>query len=178
MKAKSPNREHAFAGSKFFFGTVCFVCACATICFVANHLGSRSEPPRRLWTPVIIEANGNETILPESRQLEFWTPSAKTVEYLHMENGEVINTEKWEIISNDDTVLEFGDLLRTNLSILGYRRVEVLGQGRTGFKPGWWWTVNVLTNYSAGDLGRAYQDFWKPHQPVFVEIIDNRGRED
>ena len=73
---------------------------------------------RRLWTPDLIQTNGTETVLGESRQLEFWTPSAKTKDYLHMENGQVVPTETWEAISNEDAVLQFGTMLHTNLSVL------------------------------------------------------------
>lgn len=178
MKINSQKRNRASGSSKFILVCACFVCACATLCFVVNRLGSQSQPPRRLWSPVVVAADGSENVLPDSRQLEFWTPSVKTADYLHKENSEVIDTEKWEVISNEDVVVQFGTLLRSNLSVLGYRRVEVWGQGRTGLKPGWWWTVNVLTNFSAKELGHEYQDFWKPHQAIFVEIIDNRGRDD
>jgi hypothetical protein len=35
--------------------------------------------------------------------------------------------------------------------------------------------MNVFTNYSVVDLARSYQTFWKAPQPVFIEVIDNRG---
>jgi hypothetical protein len=110
--------------------------------------------------------------------LEFWTPSAKTKDYLHTEKGAVVPTEQWEVISNDSVVEQFGQVLHTNSYILGYRRVEVWGQGQTTYKPGWWWTVNVFTNYTANDLARTYNDFWQSHQVLFVEVIDNRGIDD
>ena len=62
--------------------------------------------------------------------------------------------------------------------MFGYRRVEEWGQGRTSYKPGWWWTVSVTTNYSVNDLAYVYQAFWKSGQAVRVEVIDNRGSED
>jgi hypothetical protein len=110
--------------------------------------------------------------------MEFWTPSAKTKDYLSKANGEVAAPDQWQVIPTDDTVLQFGSILHSNKNVLGYRRVEVWGHGRTTFKPGWWWTLNVLTNYSEADLGHAYEDFWKSHQAVFIEVIDNRGRID
>ncbi len=154
--------------------TVCCICICATIAFVAWLFASRPVP-RRLWEPVLVETNGAFTILGDSRQLEFWTPSAKTKDYLHTEDGQVVPTEMWEAISNDDPVVQFGLVLHKNMSVLGYRRVEVWGQGRTVYKPGWWWTVNVFTNYTAEDLTKVYEQFWKSHQVLFVEVIDNRG---
>ncbi|HSY42517.1 MAG TPA: hypothetical protein VK811_01310 [Candidatus Acidoferrum sp.] len=160
------------------FATIRCVFICATIVLIVYLFIPHTEAPRRLWKPVLIDTNGTTMILPESRQLEFWTPSAKTKNYLHTEKGQVVPTEAWEVISNDDVVQQFGSILHTNSFILGYRRVEVWGQGQTTYKPGWWWTVNVFTNYTATDLARTYDDFWQSHQVLFVEVIDNRGSED
>ena len=129
---------------------VCCACVCATIAFIAYLvLSPKHTPPPRLWLPVVVATNGNgATLTSETRQMEFWTPSAKTGEYLAKEGGEVVPGEKWQIISNDDSVIQFGMMLHTNQNVLGYRRVEVWGQGRTGFKPGWWWTMNVPSGAS------------------------------
>lgn len=176
MSERFRNKEAAFANPSSLFGTISIVAICVTVGFVTYLLVGNSEPPRRLWSPVVIEANGNETILGETRQMEFWTPSVKTRQYLAPVGGEIAPSDQWQVISNDDTILAFGTVLHTNKNVLGYRRVEVWGHGSTTFKTGWWWTVNVLTNYTVGDLGHAYQDFWKPRHPVFIEVIDNRGR--
>jgi hypothetical protein len=122
-----------------------------------------------------VETNGNQGILGETRQMEFWTPSVKTKDYLRKYHDAVDGLDKWQVIPSDDMVAQFGSLLHSNQSVLGYRRVEVWGQGRTSYKPGWWWTMNVLTNYSVGDLAQAYRGFWKAPQPLLVEVIDNRG---
>jgi hypothetical protein len=124
---------------------------------------------------VVVETNGCETILGETRQMEFWTPSARTKDYLLKKDGEISDKEKWEVIPDDDVAIQFGKLLNSNLNVLGYRRFEVWGRGRTGFKPGWWWTMNVSTNYSPKDLARDYHSFWNSPQTLFVEVIDNRG---
>lgn len=158
-------------------GVLGCIIICTAIVLIAFIFVPRAEPPRRLWTPVLAETNGDETILPESRQLEFWTPSAKTKNYLHQENGKAVPTEMWEVLSNDDANAQFGNLLHSNSSVIGYRRVEAWGQGRTTFKPGWWWTLNVFTNYTAADLSQTYEAFWQSHQALFVEVIDNRGGE-
>jgi hypothetical protein len=160
-------------------GALLLVSWCALIAVIACLVASKhSVPARRLWMPVVVETNGNETVLGETRQMEFWTPSAGTKDYLHKDGGEVDPKDKWQVIPGDDTVLQFGFLLHSNVNVLGYRRVEVWGQGRSNFKPGWWWTMNVFTNYSVGDLAHTYQEFWKSSQPVFVEVIDNRGSEE
>jgi hypothetical protein len=178
MSERFQRTEAAFANPKTLFGAICIVCICATVGFVAYLAVGNNQPPRKLWSPVVIEANGNQTVLGETRQLEFWTPSIETKDYLAKPGAEIAPTDQWQVISNNDTILAFGTLLHSNTSVLGYRRVEVWGHGSTGFKPGWWWTLNVLTNYTAGDLGQAYQDFWKSRHPVFIEVIDNRGRDE
>jgi hypothetical protein len=175
MRVPLKNLEGGYAQSGVG-GIICCLCICATIAFVAYHFAGHGEGSRRLWSPTVVEPNGRTTSLGDSRQLEFWTPSARTRDYLTGKDGEVAPTDLWQVISNDDAVLQFGSVLHSNQNVLGYRRIEVFGQGRTGFKAGWWWTLNVLTNYSEQDLGRAYEGFWKSHQVVFVEVIDNRGR--
>jgi hypothetical protein len=174
MNEPSKKNEEGSAAPAVMFSTVSVICICATIAFVA-YLNSPRPEARRLWKPLLIDTNGNSITLPESRQLEFWTPSAKTKDYLHTEKGEVVPTETWQALSNDDPVMQFGNVLHTNSYVLGYRRVEAWGQGTTIYKPGWWWTVNVYTNYTANDLARTYESFWKSHQVVFIEEIDNRG---
>ena len=176
MSEPSPKNEGVCACPNRLFGMVCCVCVCATIAYIAYLVASPpSGLPRRLWVPVLVETNGYQVTLGEIRQIQFWTPSAKTKDYLRKEGGEVGYRQKWEVLSNDDAELEFSTMLRSNRAVLGYRRVEVWGQGRTGFKPGWWWTMSVLTNYSVGDLSRTYEGFWKSGQPVYVEVVDNRG---
>ncbi len=175
MPESSQNTEHASAG---VLGLICCIAICATVCYVAFRFTPSSGPVRKLWSPIVVETNGNENILADTRQLEFWTPSTKTQNFLHKENDEVVPKEKWEIVSSEDAIMQFGNMLRTNQNVLGYRREEVFGQGRTSFKPGWWWTVTVLTNYTAGDFQKTYEAFWKSSSPVFVEVIDNRGRTD
>jgi hypothetical protein len=179
MNKPVPNKESAFGCPNTFCGTASCLFICATIAFIAWVIASNHPaPPPRLWMPIVVDAKGNQTILGETRQMEFWTPSAETKDYLHTENGDVVDSEKWQVISNDDVVVQFGAMLHSNQDILGYRRVEAWGQGRTSYKPGWWWTLNVYTNYSVVDLAQAYQKFWKQSQPVFIEVIDNRGSND
>jgi hypothetical protein len=157
-------------------GTLSCALICATIAFIAYLVISPgSGPMRRLWIPIVIETNGNTTVLGETRQLEFWTPSAKTKDYLRKEGGDVNDKEKWQMIPSDDLVEQFGLVVHSNQNVFGYRRVEVWGQGRTSFKPGWWWTMNVTTNYSVKDLAGTYQKYWKSPQSVLIEVVDNRG---
>jgi len=179
MNTQPQKSTGAFACPKTLCGTLSCVIICATIAFIACLVISpRSGPSRRLWIPVVIETNGNETVLGETRQMEFWTPSVKTKDYLAKHAGEVSDREKWEIIQSDEAVIQFGIILHTNDNVFGYRRVEEWGQGRTGYKPGWWWTMNVATNFTAGELAHTYREYWKSTQPMLIEVIDNRGSGD
>jgi hypothetical protein len=176
MSEQPEKNASTFACPRTLCGALPCAFVCATIAFIAYLvLSPHAEPMRRLWLPVVVETNGNQTVLGETRQLEFWTPSVKTKDYLHKEGGEVVDKEKWQIIPSDDTVAQFGRELHSTQDVIGYRRVEEWGQGRTIFKPGWWWTMTVTTNYSVVDLTRIYQKFWKSPQAVLIEVIDNRG---
>ena len=175
MSEHSHKKEDAPACAKKFCCGCCLI-VCATIAFIAwLVISPKSVQSRRLWMPVVVETNGNQTVMGETRQMEFWTPSAKTKDYLPKEGGKIGDKDKWQVLPNDDAVMQFGLLLHSNMNVLGYRRVEVWGQGRSNFKAGWWWTMNVFTNYSVVELAHTYQTFWKAPQPVFVEVIDNRG---
>ncbi len=180
MSEPSQKNEGASACRGKLSSTACCLIVCATAAFIAwLVISPKSAPPRRLWIATVVATNGNHgTLMAETRRMEFWTPSAKTKDYLRKKDGEVDDNDKWQVIASDDAVLQFGMLLHSNQNVLGYRRVEEWGQGRTDFKPGWWWTMNVYTDYTAVDLAHAYQNFWKTPQPVFVEVIDNRGSDE
>ncbi|HEY1662888.1 MAG TPA: hypothetical protein VGI03_10755 [Verrucomicrobiae bacterium] len=175
MNEQSQKNEGASCCSSKLCGLVRCLVIGAVVATLTYFLVARSEPPRRLWLPVLVQANGSQTILGDTRQLEFWTPSLKTKDYLHADTNGVVASEQWEALSNNDAVVQFGALLHSNANVLGYRRVEDWGQGQTNFKPGWWWTVNVFSNYSVVDFGNVYQAYWKSSSPVFVEVIDSRG---
>jgi hypothetical protein len=176
MSDQPETNAGTFACPRTLWGALSCAFVCAMIAFIAYLVVTpHSEPTRRLWLPVVVESNGNQMILGETRQIEFWTPSVRTKDYLHKDGGEVADKDKWQIIPSDDAVLQFGQVLHSNMDVFGYRRVEEWGQGRSNFKPGWWWTMNVTTNYSASDLAHIYQKFWKSPQAVLVEVIDNRG---
>src|SRR5271157_5946901 len=83
---------------------ICAVIAVGTYLVVSQH----PEPSRRLWMPVVVETNGNQTVLGETRQMEFWTPSMKTKDYLGKNGAEVGEQEKWQMIPSDDIVTQFG----------------------------------------------------------------------
>ncbi len=160
------------------WGMLPYAFVCATIVLVVYFLAPHATPARRLWVPIVVEKNGSQTSMGETRQMHFWTPSARTREYMRKSGSAGPDSSSWQAIASDEPVMQFGMLLHSNANVFGYRRTEVWGHGRTVFKPGWWWTVNVTTNYSVVDLGNAYQSFWKCSSPVFIEVVDNRGSEE
>jgi len=163
-----------------FWSTLTVALVCATVAFLVFQYRqtSATPPAQRLWTPVVLTPEGGETALqPATRRLDFWTPSARTKDYLAREGGAVRERDKWEILTSDEAVQQFGTLLRTNSNVLGYRRAEVWGHGRTSLKPGWWWNMTVTTNYTVQNLMQAYRGFWKSSNAVFVEVVENPGSE-
>jgi len=159
------------------WGTLPYAFVCATIVLVAYLLAPHAAPARRLWLPVVVEKDGSQTLMGESRQMSFWTPSARTRDYMTKNGGTVPESSSWQAIASDEPVIQFGTLLHSDPDVFGFRRTEVWGRGRSVFKPGWWWTVNVTTNYAVAELGKAYQSFWHCSSPVFIEVVDNRGSE-
>jgi hypothetical protein len=172
---ETPARGHGSSNKSG--GVLPWVLVCATVAclgYVAFSMRP-AAPARRLWLPVVVETNDSTSILGDTRQLEFWTPSVKTKDYLSTNGGGYSDREKWQVLASDDKVNDFGTMLHSNISVFGYRRVEEWGQGRTTFKPGWWWTMNVGTNFTVVDFAKAYRQFWNSPQALFVEVIDNRG---
>jgi len=167
----------SIAYPRTFWGTLPFGFGCAAIVLVVYFLTPRNAPPRRLWLPTVVDTNGAQAVLAESQQMNFWTPSVHTKDYLSAASTQPADPDRWQVLPNDDQVIQFGKLLHSNSNVLGYRRTEVWGHGRSVFKPGWWWTVNVYTNFSVAEMGQAYQRFWKCSGPVFIEAVQNRGSE-
>lgn len=161
--------------SRTFWGTLQVLIICATVVLVVYFHAPHTAAPRRLWVPAVVEKNGSVTTLAETRQMHFWTPSAETKDYLPKISNSIAAQDKWQVISNDDMVVQFGNLLHSNKDVLGYRRYVVWGHGRSVFKPGWWWTVNVFTNFSPAEMGQTYQNYWKCGAPVMIEVVENRG---
>jgi hypothetical protein len=175
-------RLHAAAAAtaKTFWGFLSIVVICATLGFATYKFAptKNTAPLRRFWTPLIVNNLNVEMIVPDTLKLEFWTPSSKTKDYLTRDPKSGGETNRsWEIIESEDRVTQFGEYLRKDVAVVGYRRTEVWGHGRTGLKPGWWWSITVQTNYPATKLAKVYREFWKTPSSVFVEVIDNRGHD-
>lgn len=168
----------AAAAPKTLWGFLSIVVICATLGFGIYRLapGKKSAPPRRLWTPLIVNNLDNAMVVPDTLRIEFWTPSSKTKDFLAREPKDAANTNRnWEIIESEEPISRFGEALRKDTDVVGYRRTEVWGHGRTALKPGWWWSITVRTNYPVAKLAKTYRDFWQTSSSVFVEVIDNRG---
>ena len=153
---------------------------CALLAFAIYKLAPAKTPapPHRLWTPLVVNNLGGEMNVPDQLRLEFWTPSSKTKDYVTKNSRDGADTNRhWEILESEEPVVQFGQRLRKDDEVLGFRRTEVWGHGRTGLKPGWWWSITVRTNYPPTKLAKTYREFWKTSNSVFVEVIDNRGHE-
>jgi hypothetical protein len=172
--------RRAFVFPKTSWGFLSVVVICGTIAFGIHRFVpvKKSPAPHRLWTPLVVNNLNTEMIVPDTLRLEFWTPSSKTKDYVTREAKESGDTNRnWEVIASEDMVMQFGKTLRSDPDVVGYRRTEVWGHGRTALKPGWWWSITVRTNYPVPKLARTYRDFWKTSSSVFIEVIDNRGHE-
>lgn len=99
--------------------------------------------------------------------IQFWTPSPSTASFA--------DVDAWEREVGEEQLRRFGDELKANRHVVGYRRWEVLGQGSTPFKQGYWWVVTVRRPFSLEDLERTYRGFWKDADPLYVEVVDGGG---
>ncbi|HEY2951090.1 MAG TPA: hypothetical protein VGK40_00830, partial [Verrucomicrobiae bacterium] len=148
-----------FAYPRTFWSVLPVAFVCATIAFalylIVPSTTKETPPSRRLWTPLVVTPEGNPMVVPDSLRLEFWTPSSKTRVFLAKEGGTARDAGTWEAIESEEPVMQFGRLLHSDSDVLGYRRAEVWGHGRTTLKPGWWWSMTVKTNYSVGKLVRT-----------------------
>src|ERR1700683_4679161 len=76
------------------------VAVCVATIAIVLLLVPREAKPRRLWIPAVVDKD-TVTILPDTRQMNFWTPSAHTREYFAKSHS-ASDPDKWQIISNDD----------------------------------------------------------------------------
>jgi hypothetical protein len=121
------------------------------------HLNSKNEPT------------------PEKKvaRYEFWTPSSKTKETVKDNpKAKAWLKKDWNY---DEKITEFGERLREQPGVEGYRRHEILGEGRTshpGLLPGWWWTVRVTDEFSLKKLSEFYRGFWENPDTIYVETFN------
>jgi hypothetical protein len=119
------------------------------------------------------ELQGNNTVKFENGsfkvpkgpiQISFWTPSART--------KNTAGVKDWEKVESDARLDEFGDRLKKKGLVTGYRRVEVIGDGRGGRMAGAWWISSNDRDFHFADFLREYLDFWKPpgEDQVYMEV--------
>src|SRR5262245_65604105 len=87
-----------------------------------------AHAPPKVWTPIVVTPEGNQMVQPNTLRMEFWTPSSKTKDYLARDDGVIRDRDKWEAIESEERVIEFGKILRSDASVLAYRRGECWGQ--------------------------------------------------
>lgn len=114
---------------------------------------------------------GETKDVPGTSRLEFWTPGAKTADYLKSKEGD----SAWEANASDERVKAFGELLKGMKGVDGYRRYEVWGHGVSEFKPGWWWVIRVRDPFTVERLISEYRTYWKTPWPMFVEVLENKA---
>ena len=124
MIKQTEKNARSLSGATSLWGALSCALVCGTLAYIAYLvLAVQPDRTRRLWIPVVVDSNGNQTILGETRQLEFWTPSVKTKDYLSKDAGQISDKEKWQAIDSDDAVLRFGEFGRDSVALrLGDRR--------------------------------------------------------
>jgi len=88
---------------------------------------TKTAPPRRLWTPLIINNLNVEMIVPDTLRLEVLDALLEDQGLFlakDLKNAGETN-RNWEIIESDDRVTQFGEYLRKDVEVIGYRRTEV-----------------------------------------------------
>jgi len=99
-------------------------------------------------------------------RVEFWTPSVRT--------KESPNAKPWEILVNDDKLLEFGKKLMGDGIVQGYRRYDVVGAGKGERQNGTWWVATGAFKFV--DFLRAYHEVWHPGaDEVYMEVLEAKG---
>lgn len=104
-------------------------------------------------------------------RFEFWTPSEKTGQNLAnylSKHPEQADEYRWQIHDEKTNNIReknhrFGTRLINDSAIDGYRRYPVSGDGRSGFKEGWWWVVGVKGDYSEAFFkwfAETYKEHW------------------
>lgn len=104
---------------------------------------------------------------------QFWTPSSLTRDALKNDP----KAPAWLTRAEDyqKKVEDFGEKLRQQPGVEGYRRYEAWGQGRDshpGLLPGWWWTVRVTNEFSLKKLSEFYRGQWENPDPIYVETLN------
>ena len=130
-----------------------------------HNLGAFTELTQRFFSPsgVLEETN-------YFRMIQFWTPSEKTQLAIPKNS---ITDRKWEIV-DESKVREFDQMLyklKVEGTIIGFRRYESYGAGRSGLKYGWWWIVTINKELKLEDFAKKYSDFWKNPESVYFEEI-------
>lgn len=129
-----------------------------------------------LVTRAIYQWNGRRIESPEqSRVVQFWSPSSDTCQYAQKDSvGKVVADDNWLCVS-DQKVKDFDEKVIQYPEVIGYRRHNVFGHGRTEFKEGLWWTLNVTKKFSIESFVYSYSQFWGNKRDVYVEEIGSRN---
>ena len=125
--------------------------------------------------------SAGEKIDQNTYQIAFWTPSESTV---NLYQAHDVKAPEWEqsVEKNPNLLSDFGSrLMALQLNgrpvVNGYRRTEVIGNGRSSLKAGCWWVVSVDRSYQTQNIVNEYRAFWKPpaDKSIYVEITTSGG---
>jgi hypothetical protein len=194
-----PQRSSAFKilGQKFPYpenfyeigGLLVFLAAVGVVAWI---LFVRAKPENLVvLTGTIFDSKGETVSKPTPAHLvQFWSPSSKTCQSVKDDIREsvggdhITGEEQWECPPEgqndpkytDEKVAEFARHLVAFPGVTGFRRYEVYGHGRTRYKTGWWWVLNVSKAFDTKSLVVEYSTFWKSKQDVYVEELNGAGR--
>jgi hypothetical protein len=175
--------SHCFNGVKFLgqeiaypktlWGALSVLIVVAGLCVIVFFVVVKADP--RNVTAVLtlftgrVAPGGSPESIQSGYLIQFWTPSAKT------KTARAEDVDAWEKIDSDDRVVEFGNLLRDDKLIYGFRRYEVTGTGLRGLKSGYWWVVSADQRYQLSTFMGTYRSFWKNDKSIYMEVLREGG---
>ena len=149
---------------------VCFTIVAIVSLLLQSKLKIEAKDLKVSFVDGRLTTGGDVNDKNDSYKIGFWTPSLKTVEYWKSEKF-IEDKDKWEQNITENQVVEFANILLVKKVLLGYRRSEVYGKGRSVSKPGYWWIATFKNDFTPKDFAKAYIDFWHSPDSIYVEII-------
>ena len=187
-----PSTVHGTVG---LFGALAAVVLC--VFFIANGLVvvATSGNPKNVekmfgsfFSAKNFTKDGGRTDIEEdtndSKLVQFWSPSAETQEDLARESptGKLNADDSWQI-TTEEHVDDFEKELWNHFGggtqkgpLNGLRRYREVGRGHTNHKRGWWWILNMRTDFDSRELAKFYFSYWGKSKAVYVEELNSKAR--
>lgn len=165
------------------------IVACVTLVAISSIYYLRDYTPEQLksigsfFGEVKVKGKDNKTVASQTGfKIEFWTPSATTMDGPNNEVSESDN--RWLINSPPEHDIKalnqlFGQRLKQDSRIDGYRRYKVYGEGQyTPLREGWWWVVGIDGEYSEQFLtwfAHTYKTHWgsPKNGNIYIEVTSS-----